>query len=172
MPDASPAAQQSAIANLQSAIIDAAAAPFTGELNDYIENVRKAHEQLIDDVNPDKLISAAWDKSVAANAEAIINDFRAWMEAHKDEITALQIFYNQPWRRREVTYSLIKEVVEKLKADKPLLAPLHVWRAYESLDRQAYRNGKPAKNELVSSRVAHSRGNRYGCKPYAFRQNS
>ena len=47
---------------------------------------------------------------------------------------ALQIFYNQPYRRRELTYSMIKEVLERLQQDKPTLAPLNVWRAYQALD--------------------------------------
>jgi type I restriction enzyme R subunit len=148
MPGASPAEVHSSFITHHSSLIESAAEVFTGELNEYIENVRKAHEQLIDDINPDKLITAAWDKTVAANAEVLIKDFSAWMEAHKNEIMALQIFYNQPWRRREVTYSMIKEVLEKLKADKPLLAPLNVWRAYEQLNSNTS-NGSP-KNELVA----------------------
>ena len=39
-----------------------AAKVFTGELNEYIENVRKAHEQRIDFANPDEVIKAGWDK--------------------------------------------------------------------------------------------------------------
>src|SRR6476469_5781404 len=148
MPNASPAEINSQLTTHHSRLIESAAEVFTGELNEYIENVRKAHEQLIDHINPDKLITAAWDKTVAANADVLIKDFSAWMEAHKNEITALQIFYNQPWRRREVTYSMIKEVLEKLRADKPLLAPLHVWRAYEQLHSNTS-NGSP-KNELVA----------------------
>jgi type I restriction enzyme R subunit len=46
----------------------------------------------------------------------------------------LQIFYNQPYRRRELTYSLIKEVLDKLKSDKPLMAPMHIWNAYAALE--------------------------------------
>jgi type I restriction enzyme R subunit len=59
---------------------------------------------------------------------------------------ALQIFYNQPFRRRELTYTMIKEVLEKLQNDKPTLAPMHVWRAYEALEQC---NGSP-KNELTA----------------------
>jgi len=58
----------------------------------------------------------------------------------------LQIFYNQPYRRRELTYAMIKDVLEKLRLDKPMLAPLIVWRAYEALD-QCY--GSP-RNELTA----------------------
>ncbi len=147
-PQASPAELSSLLTAQHSQLIELAAEPFTGELNAYIENVRKAHEQLIDHINPDTLITAAWDTTVAANAAMLIKDFSAWMEAHKDEITALQIFYNQHWRRREVTYSMIKEVLEKLRAEKPVLAPLHVWRAYEQLHSNTS-SGSP-KNELVA----------------------
>lgn len=41
---------------------DKAASVFTGELNNYIENVRKAHAQVIDHIKPDKLLAFRWDK--------------------------------------------------------------------------------------------------------------
>src|SRR5690606_22984975 len=96
-------------------------------------NVRKLHAQVIDHINPDKLLSVGWDKDNTVKAQTLIQDFTAWIEGHKDEIIALQIFYGQPYRRRELTYKMIKEVYEKLKTEKPLLAPLHVWRAHEQL---------------------------------------
>lgn len=123
-----------------------AAEIFTGEFNTWIENVRKAHTQIIDHVNPDHLTNVGWDKDNTEKARAIIQDFMAWIESHKDEITALQIFYSQPYRRRELTYKMIKDVYELLKTEKPLLAPLHVWRAYEQLGQS---KGSP-KNELIA----------------------
>jgi type I restriction enzyme R subunit len=54
---ASPAAKEEAFARQQHALIETAATVFTGELNTYIENVRKAHEQVMDTVNPDKLLN-------------------------------------------------------------------------------------------------------------------
>lgn len=123
-----------------------AAKVFTGELNEYIENVRKAHEQKIDLANPDEVIHVGWDKDNTHKANEIIASFSEWMQEHKDELMALQIFYNQPFRRRELTYSMIKEVLEKLQNDKPSLAPLNVWRAYEALEQC---NGSP-RNELTA----------------------
>lgn len=123
-----------------------AAKVFTGELNEYIENVRKAHEQKIDLANPDEVIHVGWDKDNTNKANEIITSFSEWMQEHKDELMALQIFYNQPFRRRELTYSMIKEVLEKLQNDKPSLAPLNVWRAYEALEQC---NGSP-RNELTA----------------------
>lgn len=129
-----------------NALQDKAAAVFNGELNTYVENVRKAHAQVIDHINPDKLLNVGWDKDNTEKAQTLIQDFTTWIESHKDEITALQIFYSQPYRRRELTYKMIKEVYELLKTEKPLLAPLHVWRAYEQLGQS---NGSP-KNELIA----------------------
>lgn len=123
-----------------------AAKVFTGELNEYIENVRKAHEQKIDLANPDEVIHVGWDKDNTNKANEIITSFSEWIQENKDELMALQIFYNQQFRRRELTYSMIKEVLEKLQNDKPSLAPLNVWRAYEALEQC---NGSP-RNELTA----------------------
>ena len=125
---------------------DIASTTFTGELNEFIENVRKAHAQVIDHINNDNVLYAGWDKDNKAKAETLIKDFRTWIEEHQTEITALQIFYSQPYRRRELTYTMLKELFEKLKTEKPLLAPLHVWRAYEQLEKV---NGS-VKNELMA----------------------
>jgi type I restriction enzyme, R subunit len=123
-----------------------AARVFTGELNEYIENVRKAHEQRIDSSNPDEVIHIGWNQENKDKANELVLEFSEWMLQHKDELTALQIFYNQPFRRRELTYTMIKEVLEKLQSDKPTLAPLTIWRAYEALEEC---NGSP-RNELTA----------------------
>jgi type I restriction enzyme R subunit len=123
-----------------------AAKVFTGELNEYIENVRKAHEQKIDLLNPDELVNVGWDKDNKDKANETVTAFKEWIESHKDEIVALQIFYGQPYQRRELTFAMIKDLVEKILLDKPTLAPLSVWRAYEQLESVS---GQP-KNEMVA----------------------
>ncbi|MBX2889040.1 MAG: DEAD/DEAH box helicase family protein [Ferruginibacter sp.] len=123
-----------------------AAKVFTGELNEYIENVRKAHEQKIDLLNPDELVNVGWDKDNKDKANETVTAFKEWIESHKDEIVALQIFYGQPYRRRELTFTMIKDLVDKIIQEKPTLAPMSVWRAYEQLENVS---GQP-KNEMVA----------------------
>jgi type I restriction enzyme R subunit len=101
------------------------------------------HEQRIDTSNPDEIINADWDKDNKEKASALITDFTEWMFRYKDELTALQIFYNQPYRRRELTFKMIQELLEKLITDKPSLSPMNVWRAYETLENTS---GKPLKD--------------------------
>ena len=63
-----------------------------------------------------------------------MDDFATWIAVHKDEITALQLFYSQPYRRRELTYQMIRELCDRLLLDRPKLAPLKVWNAYQQLE--------------------------------------
>ena len=131
----------------QKGLINRARDTFTGELNEFIENVRKSHEQIIDDINLDEVRYSGWDKQARVKAEDTIEDFKTFMEANKDEITALSIFYNQPYNRRNITYEMIKEVLDTLKRNKPRLAPVTVWQAYEQVEKV---NGKSPKNELTA----------------------
>ena len=142
----SPLLKDEKFKELATALQEKAAFVFNGDLNTYIENVRKAHSQIIDHINPDKLLNVGWDKDNTEKGQTLIQDFTSWIEHHKNEITALQIFYSQPYRRRELTYKMIKDVYELLKTEKPLLTPLFVWRAYEQLGKS---NGSP-KNELIA----------------------
>ena len=127
-----------------------AASTFTSKLNEYIENVHKIHEQIIDTVNPDTLEKAEWDSFSTDKAQQVVQDFTAYIETNKDEITALGIFYDQPYRRRELTFSMIKEVLETLKREKPLLAPHYVWDAYARLEEVKDRSPKNELTALVS----------------------
>lgn len=116
------------------------------DLRDYIVDVRKKYDQIIDTVNIDAVSKSGWVKDQQAEAEKLIADFKLWIEENKDEITALQIFYDQPYRRRELTFKMLKELSEQIIRTKPNLAPLRIWKAYEQLESAT---GQP-KNELIA----------------------
>ncbi|MGN9162993.1 type I restriction endonuclease subunit R [Clostridium sulfidigenes] len=143
----SPAKEEACRQQVQDELAIDAAKLFTGELNEYIENVRKVHEQIIDIVNQDKVLRAEWDSFTIEKAEELVKNFKSYIEAHKDEITALSIFYDQPYKRREITFKMIKELLEKIKLEKPLLAPHYVWDAYSQLEEV---KGDNPKSELVA----------------------
>ena len=125
-----PAARQKA----QEQLVDNAACVFNGELIEMIDAIRRDKEQTIDHESLDTVLRAEWEGDAKENAEAIAQDFEQYLEANRDEIEALTIFYTQPHRRSELTYAMVREVFDKLKADKPRLAPLRVWQAYALLD--------------------------------------
>lgn len=138
---------EKAIATEQQKLIDDAVAVFNSpDLRDFIVDIRKKYDQIIDIVNIDAITNIGWVKDQEESSAALIGDFTAWIATHKDEITALQIFYAQDYRHRTFTYKMIKDLCEKLKTEKPILAPLAVWKAYEQLEKT---NGS-AKNELIA----------------------
>jgi type I restriction enzyme, R subunit len=124
-----------------------AANVFTGPLINLIDGIRREKEQTIDHDNLDTVLEKGWSGDAKENAEAMAKDFAAYLEEHRDEIEALSIFYSQPARRSQVTYAMIKAVLDALKTDRPKLAPIRVWRAYALLDE--YKGADPV-NELTA----------------------
>ncbi|MBP7338930.1 DEAD/DEAH box helicase family protein [Niveispirillum sp.] len=128
-------------------LVGHAANVFTGPLINLIDGIRREKEQTIDHDNLDTVLSAGWSGDAKENAEAMAKDFAAYLEENRDEIEALSIFFSQPARRSAVTYAMIKALLDALKADRPKLAPLRVWRAYALLDE--YKGADPV-NELTA----------------------
>lgn len=148
--DRTPALLDETKKTAQEELVRQAASTFNGALNDYLENVRREHEQIIDSVNIDTVTKSEWDTSSVDKAVAIVKDFSEYLEAHKDEIKALSIFYNQPYNRREITFKMIKAVFDKLSLEKPLLAPDNVWNAYATLEDVKSQQPKDELTALVS----------------------
>jgi len=118
----------------QEQLVGEAARALNGDLVELLDSIRRDKEQTIDHENIDTVLAAGWSKDAATNAQAITEEFAEYLRANQDNITALTIFFSQPQRRRELSYDLIRQVLDKLKSDKPKLAPLYVWQAYRQLD--------------------------------------
>jgi len=113
----------------------AATATITGPLTTYLEDIRQRQEQVVDEINPDELEVSDWETDAETHRENLRQKFQEWLEAHRDDIDALTIYYTQPHRRREITARAIRELLEALKRDQPKLAPARVWDAYARLDQ-------------------------------------
>jgi len=156
---ASPDFKNSQFTIQHSQLIEDAVSVFHNpELRNYIVDVRKKYDQVIDGINIDEVTNIGWVKDQQAAAALTISNFTAWIEAHKDEMTALQIFYGQPYRRRELTFKMIKDLYDKIITEQPLMAPMQVWKAYQnvvtlSLSKGASKGGnilESPKNELIA----------------------
>jgi type I restriction enzyme R subunit len=98
---------------------------------EYVENVRKKYEQIIDIANPDEIVFAGFDAQAKDKATAVVASFRDFLAAKRDELTALRIYYSQPYRRKEVTFQMVGEVAEALQRPPYNLTSERVWAAYE-----------------------------------------
>jgi type I restriction enzyme, R subunit len=131
----------------QAQLVSEASQVFSGELIELIDNIRREKEQIIDHVNIDTLVFAGWDTDAQTAAQNLSQEFADYLATHKDQIEALRIFYDQPHRRRDITNAMIHDVLAILKADKPKLSPLRVWKAYSYLDE--YKGAQPV-SELTA----------------------
>ena len=90
-PGASPNDINSKFNAQHSKLVEEAVAVFHNpELRDYIVDIRKKYDQVIDHINLDEITNIGWVKDQKAAAENTIHDFTNWIQIHKDEITALQ----------------------------------------------------------------------------------
>ena len=128
-------------------LVGDAASVFNGELIELIDTIRRDKEQTIDHEGLDTLTGAGWAGDAQENAAAMAQDFRQYLEENRDKIEALTIFFDQPHRRSELTYAMIREVFDRLKNDTPRLAPVRVWQAYALLDE--YKGDQPV-SELTA----------------------
>jgi len=118
----------------RDALVGEAAKVFTGPLIELIDGIRRDKEQTIDHDNLDQLTRAEWSGNAAENARHLRQAFEQYLNDHRDQIEALRIYYGQPARRADVTHAMIQELAERLRAERPNLAPLRVWQAYALLD--------------------------------------
>ena len=152
-----PAIEKKIREEAQKRLIETAISTFNGELNEYIVTVRNLHDQKIDTINLDTVILSEFNRFTLEKAKETIHDFTQYLEQHKNEILALSIFYNQPYNRRKLTLQMVQELLEKLKQDKPMLAPMYVWDAYCTVEKAKVNRPITELNALVSL-VRHACG--------------
>ena len=95
--------------------------------------MKKIHDQIIDDINIDRVVYTGWNKSKIENAQEIINSFHNFIEENKTKIQALEIIYNQMYKNRTITYKMINVLYEKLTSAPYFLTRNILWSAYEEL---------------------------------------
>jgi len=117
----------------QKVMTEEAAEPFyLPAVRTFIENARKAHDQIIDTVNIDHVNVSAWDNQHSEKAGKIIATFRDFINAHKDNIIALSIIYNQSWKNRPLTLEMIEELYSAMQKPPYNLNTSLLWQAYET----------------------------------------
>lgn len=101
----------------QKELIKQAVAPFHNpDVREYIENVRRNHDQIIDNVNIDSVIFAGFDTQQEETAERVIKTFHEFIEENKNEIVALRIIYDETYKNRPMAIEQLKALYEKLKS--------------------------------------------------------
>ena len=116
------------------ALIETAVEPLAGnaELRQRILEVRRTHDLVIDDVSTDRLLRAEGVVDTD-RARSVIESWAAYLQEHRDEITALQVLFDGTPSGR-VEYSALRELAERIKRPPYGWTPDLLWTAYESLE--------------------------------------
>jgi type I restriction enzyme R subunit len=131
---------------VQAELTETACRPFDDpKFRQLLKDIKQKSDIIIDDITTDEVLDASYDLKRAGER---IQSFKDFIEAHKDELLALQILYNQPYGKQKLTYGAIKDLTQKLTDPPHYLTTADVWQAYKRLDAAKVR-GAPVDQQLT-----------------------
>lgn len=154
----------------QKAMAVEAVAPLqVPEAREHIENVRRSHDQIIDNVNTDTVLFAGFDAHQKENVERAIATFREFIDENRDEIIALRIIYSEAYRDRPMVLEKLKALYDKLKAK--YLTVERLWDCY-AIQKPERVKGTVGKLADLVSLVRFEMGYTENLTPFADRVNT
>jgi type I restriction enzyme R subunit len=116
-----------------------------------LDVVRQKNEITIDIITEDEILEAGFSQSAKDKAAEVVDKFKQFIEDNKDEITALQILYNRPYKER-LNFDHLKELSATINAPPYLMNRSQVWEAYAALEKSKVKGagGKRLLTDLVS----------------------
>ena len=98
-------------------------------------------------MSADRLIRAEF---TGEQAETLVRSFRDYLEENRDEIAALQVLYQRPYRRR-LSYADIRALADALESPPRSWSAGRLWDAYRQLRRSQVRgSGQRVLADIVS----------------------
>lgn len=154
----------------QKALIAEAVKPFYDpDTRDFIENIRRSHEQIIDNVNLDTVLFADFDSEQEKNVDRTIQTFHELIEENKDEIIALRIIYNESYKNRPMAIESLKKLYEKLKSKGITVERL--WDCYAIKKPDKVKRGTMAQLTDLISIIRFEMGYTGNLQPFADKVN-
>ena len=167
---ATPEPTDEQLAQAQKLLVTEAVAPFQKpEVRDYIENVRRSHEQIIDNVNLDTVQFAGFDSQQEKDSDRVIASFREFINENKDEIIALRIIYDQNYKDRPMAIEALRGLYKKLKAKGVTVERL--WDCYAIKKPEKVKRGTMAQLADLISIIRFEMGYADSLTPFADRVN-
>ena len=137
------------VAQAKKQLLEDAARPIAAnpQLRQLLSDTRRSYEQTIDTVSADHLIEATFSDTQAGS---IVQSFEQFISDNRDEITALQVLYARPYRRR-MSYPDIRALADALGTPPLSLTEDRLWQAYRQLDKSKVRgSGQRVLADIVS----------------------
>jgi type I restriction enzyme R subunit len=106
---------------------------FNPEFRNFIEEARKNHEQIIDEVNPDTVLFSDWQSNSVEQSQNITDQFEKYISDNLNQFDALQIIYNTDYQNRQLMYGQVKELHKSLTSHG--LNESTIWGAYYTIGK-------------------------------------
>jgi type I restriction enzyme, R subunit len=113
---------------------------FTPALRRLIKDIQSRDEIVIDELSRDQVLRAGFDDDATERAQSVVQTFREFIEQNRDEITALRILYDIPYKNQRLQWAHINELAERLKQQR--LSPEILWDAYAKIEPERVRMGR------------------------------
>jgi type I restriction enzyme R subunit len=138
------------LAAARESLVELATRPFDKpSLRQKLASIQKRNEQTIDTVTRDRVMEAGFTDGAPRTT---IESFRAYIQEHHDEITALQIIFSRPKAQQRLSFRQVKELAEQLELPPRNWTTQALWQAYAQLERDRVRGatGKRVLTDLIS----------------------
>ncbi len=109
------------------------------KLRETLVAIKTRNEQVIDTISQDSVLFVGFDEAAKEKARTVIENFKQFIEANRNELTALQIIYNQPHGKRHLTYEAIRQLASAIEKPPYNLRAESVWQAYAQLEKSRVR---------------------------------
>ncbi|OBF18536.1 DEAD/DEAH box helicase family protein [Mycobacterium sp. ACS4331] len=130
---------------IEAALVPIASNP---ELRNRVLELRAAHDRIIDEVSADELIEAGGVVDTG-KAQSIVESWAAYLDEHRDEITALQLGYEAGERR--IDFGFIEGLAARIARPPHNWTPDLIWNAYAAIDgAKVHKSATHAVTDLVS----------------------
>jgi type I restriction enzyme, R subunit len=119
------------------------------DLRARILELRRAHDRIIDEVSADTLLDA-YGVVDTSKAKSVVQSWRAYLDEHRSEITAIQLLSEA--RERRVSFDDIKELADRIARPPYNWTPDLIWDAYVAIEIDGQR--PPATQRTLTDLVS------------------
>ena len=140
---------ESAVSEARQQLLEDAARPIAenNDLRQRLVDIRRSYEQTIDTVSADSLVEAGFSGD---QATSMVQSFQEFIKENRDEITALQVLYERPYRQR-LRYADIRALADAMQLPPRSWTTDRLWEAYRQLDQSRVRgSGQRTLADIVS----------------------
>ena len=103
------------------------------ELRERILSLRRKYDLPYDEYTRDRLIAVEARRLDRDRSQETVEDWRRYLEEHRDEVTALRLAFEDPRRDPRQVYAQLRDLARRIERPPYRWTPEKLWAAYEAL---------------------------------------